>query len=70
VNQENATAFEPNNYILATAIESHHAFAFELRRGLGGVKRPGQTRIGDLDAFEPAAQQERFEAPSDGLDLG
>jgi hypothetical protein len=70
VNQENATAFEPDNQILATAIERRDPLSFQLGGHFGGVDGPGEARIEDLDAFEAAADELRLESCPDGLDLG
>ena len=70
VNQESATSFEPNNQILAAAMERCDPLSLELGGHSGGVERPGETRIEDLDALEPAAQELRLEPQTDRLDLG
>jgi hypothetical protein len=70
VNQENTTAFEPNNQILAAAIKRHDALSLELGGHSGGVVRPGETRVEDLDLLETAADEPRLEPCADGLDLG
>src|SRR3954452_15357772 len=70
VNQENQTALEPNNQILATARNSGHALPLELGSHLCGLERSRQAGIGDLDRVESAADKLRFERRPDGLDLG
>jgi hypothetical protein len=70
VNQESATGFESNNYILAAAIESNDALRLELGRHLGGVEWAGQPRIEYLDTLEAAADKHGLEPAADGLDLG
>jgi hypothetical protein len=70
VNQENATGLEPNNQILATAIDRDDSLAFQLCGHSGGVERAGEARIVDLDALETPTHQERLEPCSHGLDLG
>jgi hypothetical protein len=70
VNQENATAFEPDNQILATAIERRDSLSFELGGHFGGADGPGQARIDDLDPLEAAADEFGLESCPDGLDLG
>jgi len=42
VNQENQTAFEPNNQILAAPVDRGHAFAFEFCSHLCRIDRAGQ----------------------------
>jgi hypothetical protein len=70
VNQENATSFEPDNYIFAAALERGDPLSHELSRHRGGIVRPRQAGICDLDVDEPAADQLRLELGADGLDLG
>jgi hypothetical protein len=69
VNQEKATAFEPNNEILAAAIDGHDTLAFELGRYLCRVIRTDKTRVVDGDALEAAADEPRLELPPDALDF-
>ena len=52
VNQENATTFEPDNQILATAIERRDPLSFELGGHFGGVDGPGEARIEGLNPLE------------------
>jgi hypothetical protein len=70
VDQENATALEPNNQILAAPVQRDDALACELGRHLGRILGPRQPRVFDLDAPEPAADEHRLEAPAHCLDLG
>ena len=70
VNQENATRLEPNNQILATAIDGDDSLAFQLGGHSGGVERTGEARIEDLDALQTPAYEHRLEPCSDRLDLG
>jgi hypothetical protein len=70
VNQEATTAFEPNNQILAAPLERRDALALQLGRDRPGIERPGQAGVGDLDAVEAAADEGRFEAEANRLDLG
>ena len=70
VNQENATGFEPNNQILAAAIERCDPFSLEFGGHSGGVERPSEARVVDLDALEAAADELRLEPCPDRLDLG
>jgi hypothetical protein len=60
---------EPDNHILAAAIDGCDALALQLGRDLDAVERARQPRIGDLDAFEGAAHEHRLEPATDGLDL-
>ena len=70
VNQERPSRFEPNNQILATAINGGNPFTFELPRNLDRVERARQARVGDLDVGEHASFEHRREPAADGLDLG
>src|SRR6266516_5752282 len=69
VNQENATALEPDNQIFATALECLDTLALELGRHLGGFVRARQPRIEDLDVLERAAHEHGLEPASNGFDL-
>jgi hypothetical protein len=69
VNQENTTRLEPNNQILATALQGGDAFAFELGRDCERFERADEPRVGDLDALEGAADDVRLECEPDRLDL-
>ena len=70
VNQENATAFEPNNQILAAAIHGSDPLPLELGGHSGGVFGPGEAWVGDLDVLEAATDELGLEPRPDGLDLG
>ena len=70
VNQENPTAFEPNNQILAAAVECRDPLSLELGGHPGGVEGPGEARVLDLDALEAAPDKLRLQLSPDGLDLG
>ncbi len=70
MNQKNATAFEPDNYILAASIESIDPLAHELGRDLDWIVGPRQAGIGDLHVDQAAADELRLQVRSDGLDLG
>src|ERR671934_1329076 len=69
VNQENATAFEPNNQILAAAIERCDPLSLELGGHSGGVLGPGEARVEDLHTLEPAADEPGLKPRADSLDL-
>ena len=70
VNQERPSRLEPNNQILATAIDGGDPLAFELPRDLDRVERARQARVGDLDVGEHASFEHGREPAADGLDLG
>src|SRR5437762_7817144 len=69
VDQENATALEPNNQILSATLEGFDAFAFQLGRHLGRVVGSRQPRIEDLDALETAADEHRHQSTANRLDF-
>jgi hypothetical protein len=69
VDQESPTSLEPNNQILAAAIDGRDALALQLGRDLNPVEWARQPRIEDLDALEGAAQEHRLEPATDGLDF-
>ena len=70
VNQKSPTRLEPNNHILATAVDGPNTLARQLGSDLQRVERAGQPRVEDLDAVEAASEQRGLEAATDGLDLG
>ena len=70
VNQQSPPRFEPNNQILAAAFERCNSFAFELGGDSVWLEGPHESRIADLDAVEPPADQVRLELLPDRLDLG
>ena len=70
VNQENETAFEPDNYILATSIDGRDTLALELSRHLPGIERTSQPFVEDLDRDERPAGEDRRQLGLDRLDLG
>ena len=70
MDQENATALEPDNQILAATLDRRDPLAFELGRHLGRLVRTRQPRVGDLDPLEAPPDERGLELPADGLDLG
>jgi hypothetical protein len=70
VNQENATGFESNNYILATALNRSDAFTREFGRHLSRLVGTDEPRVEDLDRLELPAGEHGREACANGLDLG
>ena len=70
MNQERPSRLEPNNQILATAIDERDPFALELPRDLDRVERARQARVGDLDVDEAAPLEHGREPAANGLDLG
>lgn len=69
VNQESPSRLEQKNQILAAPGDCRDALPFELRRDFPWVVGPGEARVEDLDALEPAADQLRLEPEPDRLDL-
>jgi hypothetical protein len=69
VDQENPTALEPNNQILAAAFDRPDALTFELGRHLGRLVRAHESRIVDTHALETPPDECRLELRADGLDL-
>ena len=70
VDQENATALEPNNQVLAAPLERLDALADELGRDLGRILWPRQPRVFDLDVLEAPSVEHRLEPAPNRLDLG
>jgi hypothetical protein len=69
VNQESPTRLEPDNQILAAAIDGCDALALQFGCGLDPVERARQPRIEDLDTLEGAAHEHGLEPATDGLDF-
>jgi hypothetical protein len=70
VDQETSTGFEPNNQILASALERTDSLTFELRRDRLRLERTHEPRIPDLDFVEPPADDKWLECETNRLDLG
>jgi len=70
VNQENTTAFETKNQILAAAVECRDPLSLELGGHTGGVEGSGEARVVDVDPLETASHELRPQPSPDGLDLG
>jgi hypothetical protein len=60
VDQKNATGFESNNQILASAIDGGDSLSLQLGGHTGGVERARETRVEDLDVFQQTADEHRF----------
>jgi hypothetical protein len=69
VDQESPTSLEPNNQILAAAIDGRDALALQLGCDLNAVEWARQPRVEDLDALEGTAHEHRLEPATDGLDF-
>jgi hypothetical protein len=69
VNQESPTSLEPDNQILAAAIDGFDALALQFGCDLDPVERARQPRIVDLDTLKGAAHEHRLEPATDGLDF-
>ena len=70
VYKQNETAFEPDNYILATSIDSRDPLALELGGDLPGVEGTSQAFVEYLDRGELPAGEDRRQLGLDRLDLG
>jgi hypothetical protein len=70
VNQQSPPRLEPDNQILAAAVERRHSLAFEFSGNGSGLERAHEPRIVDVDAVEPPADQVRLELESGRLDFG
>src|SRR6478672_2175199 len=70
VDQEGTARLEPDNQILATAIDPLHALALELSRHRERIERSCQPRVVDHDAHERAPFQDGGKPTADRLDLG
>ena len=70
MHEQDATAFEPYDDVLATALDARDTVARQHRGHDRRVVRPRQPWIIDLDAREPPAFQSRRETSALGLDLG
>jgi len=70
VDQEYPTGFEPNNQILAPALDSLDALTFELGCDFLRLGWTRDARVEDGDALEPPPDQKRLKASADRLDLG
>ena len=70
VNQERPSRFEPDNQILATAVDDGDPLALQLPRDLDRVERARQARVGDLHLGEAAPLEHGREPAANGLDLG
>jgi hypothetical protein len=70
VNQENETAIEPKNQILAAPLERGDALTRQLGSHLCRIVGACQPRIEDLDRLEPAADDMGVEAKADRFDFG
>jgi hypothetical protein len=69
VDQENTIALESNNQILATALDSDGALAFELGRHLGRLVRTDEPRVVDGHALEAPTDERGLELPANALDF-
>jgi hypothetical protein len=69
VNQERATGFESDNYILSATVDGFDSLAGELSGDFDRVLRARQTRVEDLDPVEATADEHGLEPTADGLDL-
>ena len=69
VDQENPTALEPNDEILAAPLDGCDSFSFELGRHFGRVVGTYEPRIVDGNAIEAPPEQCGLELRADAFDL-
>lgn len=70
VDQERTTGLEPDNQILAAAIDELNAFPLELRGDRRRIEGPRQPWVVDLDVLERAPDERRLELRAHRFDLG
>jgi hypothetical protein len=70
VNQENQTAFEPNNQILAAAANSGNTLARQFCGHLCRIDRTREPGVEDLDLLEAPTDKLRLETGPHRLDFG
>ena len=70
VNQENETALETDNQILAAPLHGGDSTSFEQADDVLEIHRAREPLVEDLDRFERPAGEDRRQLSSDGLDLG
>ena len=69
MDQENPTAFEPNNEIFAAPLDRTDAFPSKLGRHRVRVVRTDEARVVDSDAIEAAADERGRELSTNALHL-
>src|SRR5215469_17366159 len=69
VNQEYATALEPDNQILAAPTDLRDALALQLGRHLGRLVGPDEPRVVDTHVLEAPTDERALELPAHALDL-
>src|SRR5215469_5790119 len=69
VDQENTTALEPDNQILAASLDRGDSLAFQFGCHLGRLVRAHEPRVVDLYTLEAPPHERGLELPADGLDL-
>ena len=70
MNQENSTALESNNQILAATLDARHTLSLKAAGDGGGLVRPHKAGVRDVDALEAPTDETWLELRTDGLDLG
>jgi hypothetical protein len=70
MDEEVPATLELDDQILAAPAQAADSFALELACHEVGGLGPGEPRVGDLDALEPATNEARLQASADRLDLG
>ncbi len=70
VDEQNAIGFEPDNQILAAALDRRDPLTLELCRHLGRLVGSHEPRFVDLDPLEATACERGLELRAHRLDLG
>jgi hypothetical protein len=70
VNQQSTPRLEPNNQVLAPALERGYPLSLELGGDGVWLERAHKPWIGNLDAVEASADEVRLQLKPDRLDLG
>lgn len=70
VDQERTTGLEPDDQILAAAVDEPDAFPLELRGDRRRIEGTRQPWIVDLDVLERAPDERRLERCAHRFDLG
>jgi hypothetical protein len=69
VNQQSPSRFEPNDQILAPALERRDSLTFQFGRNGNRLERPYKARIVNVDVVEPSADEVRLQLKADRFDL-
>ena len=70
MDQENTTALEPNNQILAAPLDGRDPLTLQLGRHLGRLVWAHEARVVDAHPLEAPPDERRLEPAANRLDLG